>query len=244
MHSSPFPAGSTFLKAAGIKESISAEQRMFERHKRIIEANVDYIAGKTVLDLASHNGRWTYAALKAGAKFVLGIEGRQILIDRGLPGFEGIDKSRYAFICGDVYDMHELAEKACGLTHFDTVMCLGLYYHISDHYRLFRLMRQFSPSTIIIDSGFMKTEEPIVRFRLENSDDPSMAIPEPDGQQTVLAGIASIGFLMTTAKLSGYKVTTIPWKEREITYKEIVAEYLNDPARNSRRYTFRLTKIS
>lgn len=54
---SSFPRDSSFLKGAGIHVSDKIEQRMLERHKRIVDANLEHIRGKTILDLASHNGR-------------------------------------------------------------------------------------------------------------------------------------------------------------------------------------------
>ncbi|HKZ10553.1 MAG TPA: hypothetical protein VJL61_07590 [Rhodanobacteraceae bacterium] len=48
--------------------------RLNARHAAIIEANAYRLANKRVLDIASHDGRWSFAALKAGAAHVTGIE--------------------------------------------------------------------------------------------------------------------------------------------------------------------------
>ena len=48
--------------------------RMNLRHDRIIAPVAGRIAGKRVLDLAAHDGRWSYAFAAAGAREVVGIE--------------------------------------------------------------------------------------------------------------------------------------------------------------------------
>lgn len=236
----PFPKDSSFLKAAGYIASDKGEQRMLERHKRIIDANLEHIRDKTVLDLASHNGRWTYAALQAGAKFVMGIEGRQVLIDRGLPDFKGIDPRRYKFACGDIFDMREIVQAAGGPETFDTVFCLGVYYHISDHYRLLRQMASFKPACIILDTGALKTEEALIRFRLEDSEDPSMAIRERDDERFSMSGVASWGFIKMAAKLNGYDAVLIPWNAAEVQHRESVEDYFSEG--KAQRITARLTR--
>lgn len=236
-----FKEGSVFLTAPnGRSKGTLAEpyaQRMHERHKRIIGANLEHIEDKTILDLASNNGRWTWAALQAGASYVLGIEGRQELIDSGQREFADIDSDRFDFECGDVYNAEQIAGRL-GKNHFDTVLCLGLFYHISDHYRLIRVMRDFAPTCIIIDSTFLKRGIPEVRFKVEDPDDPSMAIAEGSANRA-LAGTASVGFLKLAADLSGYDLDFVPWLREETEYQEPVEGYLDDE-RKARRMTARL----
>lgn len=239
---SAFQEGSLFLTPHGLGQtpgrmSEPFAQRMHERHKRIIGANLEHIQDKKVLDLASNNGRWTWAALTAGASYVMGIEGRQELIENGLPEFEQFDRARYDFFCGDVYDALEIA-KAAGHESFDTVLCLGLFYHISDHYRLFRILRAFNPKCIIIDSSFRKTDVPMVKFKIENANDPSMGIEEGASGKAV-AGQASIGLLQLMADVSGYQLDFVPWLREETDYPEPVVGYL-DENRKGQRMTARL----
>lgn len=208
---------------------------MHERHKRIVAANPDLFKGKTVLDLASHNGRWTYAALIAGATYVLGIKGRQELVDRGLPEFAEFPAERYKFICGDVYDQEALA-RSVGHDRFDTVLCLGLFYHIADHYRLIRQMRGFNPSAMIFDSPFVKLDQPMIRFNQEDSGDPSNAMPEHEDVTAAMRGVASIGFMRQAAKISGYTQSIVPWRMIDTDHADCVKDYL-DPSRDSQRMT-------
>src|SRR5215469_2875247 len=60
---------------------IAPPDRINQRYRALIESNVDVIRGCRVLDLASHDGRWSFATYKAGAEYVLGIEARQHLVE-------------------------------------------------------------------------------------------------------------------------------------------------------------------
>jgi hypothetical protein len=60
-----------------------------------------------VLDLASHDGRYSFAALKSGAAHVTGVEVRQSLIDGAQDAFAfyGQDPKTYGFLRGDVFEV-------------------------------------------------------------------------------------------------------------------------------------------
>lgn len=49
--------------------------RLNERYNAIIDANKTIIKNSRILDLASHDGRWSFATLKSGSEYTLGIEG-------------------------------------------------------------------------------------------------------------------------------------------------------------------------
>ena len=51
--------------------------RLNERYEAMFARNRDIFDGARVLDLASHDGRYSFAALKTGAAHVTGVEVRQ-----------------------------------------------------------------------------------------------------------------------------------------------------------------------
>src|SRR5690349_21097322 len=57
--------------------------RLNARFKVFMEPFKADFSGSRVLDLASHDGRWSYAALALGAAHVTGIEARPDLIEKG-----------------------------------------------------------------------------------------------------------------------------------------------------------------
>ena len=81
--------------------------RLNGRYEAIIAKNIDLISGAKILDIASHDGRWAFAALQSGAEYVKGIEPRKELIDNATKTFTyyGILSSKYGFECGDVFNL-------------------------------------------------------------------------------------------------------------------------------------------
>ena len=79
--------------------------RLNRRYCALIESNQEILRRASVLDLASHDGRWSFAALKNGAGKVTGIEGREELVRNARENMEvyGIPRDRYHFILGDVF---------------------------------------------------------------------------------------------------------------------------------------------
>jgi predicted nicotinamide N-methyase len=61
----------------------SAPNRLKARHTALIESNPDVVTGRRILDIASHDGTWSFAALRAGAAHVTGIEARDEVVERG-----------------------------------------------------------------------------------------------------------------------------------------------------------------
>lgn len=77
--------------------------RLNKRHQFLVEPYLSDLSGARVLDLASHDGRWSYALSAAGASEVVGIEARadQIAQFEAYPA--GPIKDRVTFVHGDVY---------------------------------------------------------------------------------------------------------------------------------------------
>ncbi len=107
----------------------SGLDRLNRRHVAIIDANRDILQGARVLDIASHDGRWTCAALEAGASHVTGVEARPELVQhaRDNLGAYGHDADSYTLIGADVFEA--LKDPTLQGQRFDVVMCLGFLYH-------------------------------------------------------------------------------------------------------------------
>lgn len=121
--------------------------RLNSRHEAIIAKNAPLFFGKRVLDIASHDGRWTFAALKSGASHVIGIEPRQELIRSARETFDFYDipQERYDFRCGDVFDLIEGVQ-------VDIVLCLGFYYHTIRHAELLDRIERTGARLVVIDT--------------------------------------------------------------------------------------------
>lgn len=127
----------------------SNADRLNTRHEAIIAGNRETLAGRRVLDLASHDGRWSFAALKAGAAHVTGIEARAHLIRNAAENFSayGVSPDRYRFKQGDVFEVLRAED-----FDVDVILCLGFFYHIIQHVELVKLFAETNAETVILDT--------------------------------------------------------------------------------------------
>ena len=154
--------------------------RMNKRFEALIEPNKDVVSGAKVLDLASHDGRWCYAFAGAGAASVVGIEGRQEMVDKFTDYPDAALRDKIELRVGDLYDGMEAAV-AKGET-YDVIGIFGILYDLMDHFRLFQLVRRLKPKLVIVDSEFMLRPAPIMMLVSERTSNVLNAIPQYDRQ--------------------------------------------------------------
>lgn len=200
--------------------------RLNSRHRAIMERNAERFKGKRVLDIASHDGRWSFAALQAGAAHVTGIEPRQELIDNAAETFReyGIEPSRFEFLRGDVFD--QIKGKK-----FDVVLCLGFYYHTIRHAELLDLIERTGAEFIVIDTEVTPSSEEGAdptngdpRIVYQNPYSVQMILDQVDDQQMAwtdsltrngftIVGRPSRQAVKFMAKHFGYETVTFNWAE-------------------------------
>jgi hypothetical protein len=186
-------------------------ERLNKRHCVLIDNNRPVIAGKKILDLASHDGRWSLAALEAGAAHVTGIEARAHLVDNARANClaYGIDPGRFRFVHGEIFTT--LRHTALGPV--DTVFCFGFFYHIAHHVELVALVDRLKPQTVIIDTGISPAASCSMEWSREKVDDEPNAVPDAYTRD----GSALVGYPTRQAvdlmwKHYGYKVAELDWK--------------------------------
>ncbi len=130
-------------------ETSAQPVRLNARHSAIFSSLGDCVRGARVLDIASHDGRWAFAALQAGAGHVTGVEPRAELIANAKATFEhyGVSQDRYEFVADDIF-----AHLSKNEPRSDVVLCLGFLYHTFRHVELFAQMANSKARTIIIDT--------------------------------------------------------------------------------------------
>lgn len=162
-----------FLETGSV---FTTRQRLNLRHRAIIERNRHVLSGARVLDIASHDGRWSLAALEAGATHVTGIEARDEAVDdaEATFGHYGVDPSTYRFIRGDVFEA--LRDETLEV---DVVMCLGFLYHTYRHTELLHGIRRLDPRHLIVDTTVVRSEEPVFRLRRDLPDNTGSAVLDP-----------------------------------------------------------------
>jgi len=156
-------------------KTASSRDRLNLRYLGLIAEHADVLSGARVLDIASHDGRWSFAALKAGASHVTGIEGRRYLVAnaRRTLAAKGIEGSRFRFIHGDAHD--KLTPR---LGKFDVVMCLGFLYHTLRYAELFAGIRATEARHVIIDTLVTPGKEGVVKLMNNPNQVESMAVAD------------------------------------------------------------------
>lgn len=197
--------------------------RMNERHKMLIKPLEAELAGKRVLDLAAHDGRWAYAFAAAGASEVVGIEGRQELIDRFAEFPRAHLRDKVTLKCDDIFDGME-KEIAAGQT-YDVVGVLGILYHIMDHFRLFQLVRKLKPKLVIVDSEFALRPGQVIMLVRERTDNELNSIPQIEGQEKALIGIPSFAAMEAMADVLGYDCEWLDWDEVPANRRKWIGDY-------------------
>jgi SAM-dependent methyltransferase len=179
--------------------------RINRRYHAIIGANKEILAGKTVLDIACFNGRWSFAAIEAGCKSVVGIEGRQHSVDNANENFAkyGIDPSRFRFIRADA-----ISYLRQNRVRADVVLLLGFYYHVDCHVELASLVAATGARHIILDTGVVADSGPMIRLQKESTAEAYNAIGS--GPMT-LAGIPSREAIELIFGHFGFTAREIDW---------------------------------
>ena len=203
--------------------------RLNQRYRALIESNADIIAGRRILDIASHDGRWSFAAHKAGASYVLGIEARSYLVEASksnLSGY-GVSESHTEFVQGDV--LTEIDRLQPGL--FDTVFCFGFLYHTNDHMSLLRKIARLEPKYLVIDTLISVNPAKIIEIRKEKIDlESNGAIGEPGAPSFTVIGKPSKSALELMLQAVGFQpVRYYDWLNAGITrWDDLEAYYLGE----------------
>lgn len=210
--------------------------RMNARFKVFMRPFVQELQGSTVLDLASHDGRWSWASLRLGASHVTGIEARPDLIAKGEHLFTDAKvRGRWKFIVGDIFDV--LPQLRQQVPHFDVILCLGIFYHIMDHYLLLRLLRAFDPRLIILDTGLINDDRSFVRLELESTKHFLNTIASVEGQDENIIGLVSRGGLRLMCKALGISCEFLKWNSADFDSHANLEDYLRESPGGRQRYS-------
>ena len=187
-------------------ETASWRMRLNLRFEAIFAENRDILDGARVLDIASHDGRWSLAALACGASSVVGIEARPDLVEHANANLEhyGYGSDRYRFVVGDVHDVLNAMDLDA-----DVVLCLGFLYHTMRYNELFSGIRRTGARHLVIDTeapGMMRPR-PLVQVFTEPSEKQSAAAADALTFGTsVLTGRPNLAAIRTMLDCYGYRV--------------------------------------
>ena len=187
--------------------SIAPTGRLNLRYEAIFGENRDIFEGASVLDLASHDGRWSLAALATGARSVTGIEAGPALVkdaEENLAAY-GYGPDRARFIAGDVHEVLKTQDFEA-----DVVLCLGFLYHTLRYNELLYGIRRTNARYLIIDSlGPLNMMEPAPNVGLitEQADHEGYAATDSYTYgPSVLVGHPNLAAIRIMVEAYGYRV--------------------------------------
>ncbi|HZU60127.1 MAG TPA: class I SAM-dependent methyltransferase [Solirubrobacteraceae bacterium] len=127
--------------------------------------------GRRVLDLACNAGWWSLSAMKAGAEYVHGVDGREMHIQQARLVFSehGIDPSRWRFETGNVFDLDQISG-------YDIVLCLGLLYHVAKPFELIERISSWNTDLAVIETSVNRYPGSILEIHHEDTTDMANAI--------------------------------------------------------------------
>jgi Methyltransferase domain len=180
--------------------------RLNLRYEAICGENRDIFAGASVLDLGSHDGRWSLAALATGARSAIGIEARPELVQAATEnlGAYGYRADRVRFLTGDVHEVLSSRD-----INVDVVLCLGFLYHTLRYNELLDGIRRSGARYLIIDtfSPQMMRPMPNVNVLSEDGDEEGKAAADIYTHgRPVLVGRPNLAAIRTMLGAYGYRV--------------------------------------
>ena len=196
-----------------VSDLVPQPDRLNERYEAMFAGNKDILDGARVLDLASHDGRYSFAALKAGAAHVTGVEVRQELIDKAEEtfAFYGQDPETYRFVRGDIFEV--LANEKFEV---DVVFCLGYLYHTYRHTELMYRLHHLDAKHLIVDTMVTPDNQPSCKVvREPDAQDIRSAALDPWAVDRVLVLRPSVPGLQVLLRNYGFDIESMyDWKSR------------------------------
>ena len=180
--------------------------RLNLRYEAIFGDNRDVFAGASILDLGSHDGRWSLAALATGARSVIGIEARPDLVKAATEnlGEYGYGLDRVHFVTGDVHEVLKTQDLEA-----DVVLCLGFLYHTLRYNELLDGIRRTNARHLIIDTFSPHMMRPMSNVNVISEDADEQGKAAADNYThgpSVLVGRPNLAAIRTMLGAYGYRV--------------------------------------
>jgi Methyltransferase domain len=185
---------------------ITSRPRLNLRYEAIFGENKDLFEGARVLDIASHDGRWSMAALACGARSVVGIEARPELVDHAVGNLEhyGQDPDTFRFIVGDVHEVLRSEDLEA-----DVILCLGFLYHTLRFTELLHGIRRTNASHLVLDTQAQRMLDPHPFVRVHREGTQYMGHAKADAYSVgehVLTGRPNLSAIRLMLGCYGYEV--------------------------------------
>jgi LPS sulfotransferase NodH len=223
------PAGQKAV--TGVVDSI----RWRYRYEAIIAQNRTLFQNARVLDIQGIDGRWSLAALEAGASHVVCVENRQKAIDSAKKSFTeyGAKPESYRIVNAKIF----AALRTFNPGEFDLILCKE-FVGQSDPRLFFNQLRRLRAKHVILDAAIARGTTPIAAFKLGNQAEPARNVA---GRLAPIIAVPNHELIMLLCDYFGFQWRLVDWRALGITDWT----GLHDYERGSRRtYVLNLTSVS
>lgn len=180
------------------------------RHIVLIEGCLDLIAGKRIVDFGSHDGRWAFAALKAGASHVTCVEPGKILAASTFDNFRayGIDNTSFEVCQTGAVEYVEQATAGA-----ETAFLFGMLTLISEQPTFFGHLRRLGIKDLIIDTHIMPGEtRPLLElFRAGVQDGNAIVSEKTEAEGWMMGATPSLPALDMMLRHYGWEPQLLDW---------------------------------
>lgn len=166
-----------------IKESID----LFELTESFLTSHLEILKEKKVIDLACNFGQWSLFCCNHQSLDVVGVDVREESIEIAKSIQQDFDVNTVKFLKEDIHNYYQI-EKLCA--DRDTVLLLGIMYHVHDHLEILKAVCQPNVSYVVIETGddpsTVDVTEPLVWWKEEITADLVGGFYK--GNETILVG--------------------------------------------------------
>ena len=138
--------------------------RLNNRYDAIIDWNREIIEEARVLDIGAHNGRWAFAALEAGAKWVECVEAHRPFCELLVKNMAHYNQKNYSLANSDIVKYLPFIKNE---KIYDVILCCGVMYHTIHYVELLKKFSQIAKYVIFdtlisnnLDNNFTVFQEP------------------------------------------------------------------------------------
>lgn len=194
--------------------------RLNFRCEILLSRNKEAIKGKRILDLASHDGRFSYACLELGARHVTGVEGRHHLVESAKKNLIdlGHKPKHFKFVQDDIFDyLHKVKPK-----EFDTVLCFGFFYHTIRQSELISEIRRIQTTHFLLDTLIDKDTggKPCLVFMPESHEIEGATIDPID-----LVAWPTKTYIELILRTYGFSFEELHWSSEEVKDWREIGDY-------------------
>jgi len=162
-----------------------------------LSLNQSIIKDKIVLDLACHSGESTKLIQQLGSGYVYAVEGRKALIDIA----KQIIQHNAQFIVGDITDKETIMPL---VAKSQSVICLGVFYHLYDHFRFLQYILQPHIEYCLIETLFgPESMNPEMHWGFENTESKLHGLYRD--LPIIPHGTPNLSWIINSAKIFGFE---------------------------------------